>query len=626
MDRRVINLAHESDFALGDLRVHPSTREVSQSGTRSVVEPRVMQVLVALTQADGAVVSKDDLLARCWEGRIVGEDAINRVMSRLRKLSEETGAFRVETVTRIGYRLINAEIETRRAADGPPATVANDEGSPSSTRLPRRTIIAGGVALTAATAAGVWTVFRPTPVQAAKSVAVIPFRSLNGASQQYFSEGLSQEISVELASMPGMKVMAPTSTSFAVGQGGGLADVARRLNVDMLLSGSVQREDDTLRITCQLIDARSAFTVWADTFDQKAQDIFDIQQRIGQQVAGIISVQAGPQSLADRSGPAKSVGGTKNAQAYDAYLKGVNLLEKGLGEPSDRAAIKQFEFALSLDPSFARAKANLAMGYAAIGMYASPTPSSVAANLSKAVQIAEEAVALAPTLPIANTILGYILVVARYDFISAAKYYERGRQLGPGIAFIQSSFAAFAATTGRVAAARQAIAQALEIDPVNPARRRIATQIALLTHDFGQAVSRGTEALALNPRISLVQSYLGDALVMLRRFNEARDAYVAEPNSLSSWTGLAITEFHVGNRSQAQRWQERIDSQAGATAFYEQAKIWSQWGEFDKAMGALEQAWRIRDTGLTLLMRDPLLEPLHSNLAFGAMVRRMRFV
>ncbi len=105
---RRVDLAHEADFAIGGLRVHPSTRELSRDGDRAVIEPRVMQVLVALHRAGGAVVSKDDLALSCWGGRVVGEDAINRVMSRLRKLTDgiAAGAFRIETVTRVGYRLI----------------------------------------------------------------------------------------------------------------------------------------------------------------------------------------------------------------------------------------------------------------------------------------------------------------------------------------------------------------------------------------------------------------------------------------------------------------------------------------------------------------------------------------
>lgn len=102
-----IDLAHEPDFAIGSLSVHPSTRELSRFDARHVIEPRVMQVLVALYKADGAVVSKDDLALSCWEGRVVGEDAINRVISRLRRASEGIGqgAFLVQTVTRVGYRL-----------------------------------------------------------------------------------------------------------------------------------------------------------------------------------------------------------------------------------------------------------------------------------------------------------------------------------------------------------------------------------------------------------------------------------------------------------------------------------------------------------------------------------------
>jgi TolB-like protein/DNA-binding winged helix-turn-helix (wHTH) protein/Tfp pilus assembly protein PilF len=626
MDRRVIYLAREADFALGNLSVHPSTREVSQGGVRSVVEPRVMQVLVALTQADGAVVSKDDLLARCWEGRIVGEDAINRVMSRLRKLSEETGAFRIDTVTRIGHRLVTADIEARRAFDDHPMPAANDDAKPPSSLLRRRAVVVGGAALAAATATGVWTAVRPTPALAAKSVAVVPFRALDGESEKYFSEGFSQEISVELASMPGMKVIAPTSVSLAADKNTGSGEIAKLLDVNLLLSGSVQRQADQLRITCELVDARTSYTIWADTFDRKAQDIFDIQREIARQVGGIVSVQAAPAATAKTSDRDARSGGTRNVEAYDAFLKGTNLLERGLGEAGDRAAAAEFERALALDPKFARAHAELAMAYASIGMYSSPTPALVAANLAKALRIAQEAVALAPDLPIANTRLAYILVAARYDFVSATRYIERALQFGPGIAIVQASYAGIASLIGRVNPANAAIARAIELDPLNPSRRRIAAQISLLNHDYEQAVKRAADALALDQRGSLVNGYMGDALVMLGRFQEARDAYNVEPVETVSWTGLAIASFHLGEHDAAHEWHGKLASKYGESSSYQYAQIWAQWGEFGKAIEALNSAWRVLDTGLTLILRDPLLLPLNDQPAFRAIVSRMRFV
>lgn len=128
-----IDLAHERDFPLGALTVHPSTREVSQGGLRTVIEPRVMQVLVALSRANGAVVSKDDLTRQCWDGRVVGEDAINRVMSRLRRVAEESGAFRIETVTRVGYRLLTEHSLPQIAAKDALAS----RNSPTSSPAPR---------------------------------------------------------------------------------------------------------------------------------------------------------------------------------------------------------------------------------------------------------------------------------------------------------------------------------------------------------------------------------------------------------------------------------------------------------------------------------------------------------
>jgi DNA-binding winged helix-turn-helix (wHTH) protein/tetratricopeptide (TPR) repeat protein len=152
-----VDLAHERDFAIGPLNVRPSTREVERDGERQVIEPRVMQVLVALHRADGAVVSKDDLAHSCWEGRVVGEDAINRVISRLRKLGEGLGkdVFQVETVTRVGYRML---------AEGFPTGPTRASGNVPGSTIGRRTIITGvAIALTGA-AGGLYWQSRRSPV------------------------------------------------------------------------------------------------------------------------------------------------------------------------------------------------------------------------------------------------------------------------------------------------------------------------------------------------------------------------------------------------------------------------------------------------------------------------------
>jgi DNA-binding winged helix-turn-helix (wHTH) protein len=199
-----IDLSRESDFSLGVLQISPSTREVVRNGQRELLEPKATQVLVALHQARGHVVSRDELIARCWDGRIVGEDAINRVIWRLRRLSEADAIFTIETIPKVGYRLLLPAGKAESPAVSPPAVTPPVVTPPTRRimRIGRRPVILGSavVAGIGAIAAG-WRAGLFGASQApANSVAVLPFANVSGSpAQDYFADGLSAEVRAALA-------------------------------------------------------------------------------------------------------------------------------------------------------------------------------------------------------------------------------------------------------------------------------------------------------------------------------------------------------------------------------------------------------------------------------------------
>ena len=353
-----IRLAAEPDFALGDLAIHPSVREVVRGGERQQVEPRVMQVLVALARAGGAVVSRDALISRCWDGRVVGEAAINRCIFKLRELAdagEGRSSFHIETIARVGYRL-----EALDAGGHPVPPMTTD--APRPRRAPYA--IGALVAAIVLVAAG-WILLRGEPpatpsVPAPQtSIAVLPFKNLSpDPDDAYFTAGIQDEILTRLAKIGSLKVISRTSAEQVAARPGTMKEMAHALGVANIVEGSVQRGGDTVRVNVQLIRVETDDHLWAEDYDRKLDDVLSVENDI----AGAIAT-----ALAGRITPSESAAiamqPTLDHRAYDLYLRGL-VLQRRYDVASDVEAADALEQAVAIDPSFALAWALLARTHA----------------------------------------------------------------------------------------------------------------------------------------------------------------------------------------------------------------------------------------------------------------------
>lgn len=353
-----IVLAHEEPLTLGPLRIEPATRRIlHEDGREEFLEPRVMQVFVALLRADGAILSRDDLVECCWDGRIVGDDSINRVLSRLRRLSETIGggAFRIETITKVGYRLVSDAGAAQPVSDElPPAPPAGFWSAAAwrVRRLPHQLVAAGALALLAIAALAAFFVLRPSPAEAGTaSIAVLPFRTL-APGDDYFSEGVAEEILSQLAREPRFRVAGRTSTWMFKDQAVDLRDVGRRLDVAYILEGSVRRAGDRVTVNVSLVGTDDGMRVWTHGFEGRLDDIFAIQRNIGTEVADRMRVALA--QPAPVTGPLTTAG-----DVYSLYLTARGMLRTR--QPSNiRAAIQILRRAIQMDPEYAPAWASLA--------------------------------------------------------------------------------------------------------------------------------------------------------------------------------------------------------------------------------------------------------------------------
>jgi TolB-like protein/DNA-binding winged helix-turn-helix (wHTH) protein len=281
-----MQLAREAALDVGGLRVRPATREVEWPGGREVLQPRAMQVLVALAQARGAVVSRDDLIASCWDGRVVSEDAINFVIAKLRKLAQRTGGFRLETIPRVGYRL----------------TAPEHAGAPlrPGWRPGRRALLAGGAAAAVLAGGGIFALrewWRPG-AREPLTLAVLPFTDVSSDPEAaYLSAGLTRAVRGALSQIGGLRVIADTSSQRLAEQKLSQAEVARRLGADLLLTGAVTESRGAVRVSLDLVDPRRGTEVWSQSAEGPVDDLFRLLDTASAEALAALTSRLGPDRL-----------------------------------------------------------------------------------------------------------------------------------------------------------------------------------------------------------------------------------------------------------------------------------------------------------------------------------------
>jgi TolB-like protein/DNA-binding winged helix-turn-helix (wHTH) protein/tetratricopeptide (TPR) repeat protein len=273
-----IDLAREPNFALGPVEVRPSTRELRLGARSEVLEPRVMQVLVALKRADGEIVTRDGLITVCWEGRIVSEDAINRVISRLRRAGEWAGgAFSIETVTKVGYRLVIGQADNAQ----PQPTAFS--GAVAFVRSHAVVFALSAAALVLAALA--WSAYAPRQAPAL-SIAVLPFEPFYvDTDAQYVGDGLASAIADGLAEV-GMPMVSRTE-SFAF-RGDERANAAARLGATHIVVGEVRRDGEALRVDVRVEDASEGVTILVREFEGALSDVPALRDQISADIVGVL--------------------------------------------------------------------------------------------------------------------------------------------------------------------------------------------------------------------------------------------------------------------------------------------------------------------------------------------------
>ena len=467
----------------------------------------------------------------------------------------------------------------------------------------------------AAQASAAPTAFSPPP----HSIAVLPFVNMSGdKEQEYFSDGLSEELLNDLARINGLQVAARTSAFSFKGKDTDIGTIAHKLNVGTVLEGSVRRSKNTVRITAQLINTVTGFHLWSQTYDRTFGDLLKLQADIAEAVASALEVKLLGNPVSEMK-----VGGTLNPAAYDAYLRSAGAYWQ-IVSASDNASVRAgYQEAVRLDPNFALAYAEWSIALDAYGSLFAHGPAAGDFYRQSRAQ-ALKAVALAPEL--AEGRLALAVVYQRsLDFAGASDEFERAMTLAPGNARVLRDYGVFAVQMGRSEAGIAAGRRAAALDPLNVESYSWLSNALRYARRYDEALAAYQDGLSLRPRNPkwadgpLIYYALGD-FEKMRAVCEGVKEAVKDVQYC-----LALAYHKLGRQPDAQTALAQfkaLEDNAGAFSY---ATIYTQWGNTREALTWLETALQLRDPELINLKTEPLLDPLRKEPRFQAIERELKF-
>jgi TolB-like protein/tetratricopeptide (TPR) repeat protein len=451
----------------------------------------------------------------------------------------------------------------------------------------------------------------------AHSVAVLSCVNMSGeAKDEYFSDGLSEELLNSLARINELQVTARTSSFSFKNQAIDIPTVGRKLNVASVLEGSVRKAGKRVRITAQLISATSGFHLWSQTYDRDLTDIFALQTEIATAVAGALKV-----TLLGETRQRLKGGGTLNPQAFDAYLRGRGK-KYMQNEEENRAALVAFEEAIALDPAFAEAYATRALALVWLANVWTPAEKERERIGIEARRSAEKAVSLAPTSGQAYGALALVLWSSTLDTAAIDAAFQRGLTLEPGNSDILLAYSRSAPGLGR-ADALSAADRAVTLNPLDSTAHVTRGLVLYFLRRHREARASLLEALRLGDNVisrywaAANEVSVGNPAAAVRYSERDRESFYGQHI-------LAIAYYQMGRKKDAYAVLNRMTTDNGDSAAYAYAQILAQWGQPERALEWLATAFRRPDTGSLDVIVDPMLDPIRGTPQFQEIVRRLQ--
>jgi serine/threonine-protein kinase len=431
---------------------------------------------------------------------------------------------------------------------------------------------------------------------------------------EYFSDGLSEELIAALAQISGLKVIGRSSSFRFKDRKEEPKTIGEKLGVSTLLDGTVRKQGDRVRIVAELVNAADGIQLWTQTFDRQLKDIFAVQEEIARAVAESLKV-----TLLGTDGRSAQASATDNAEAHNAYLQGHFHLVRRNAEDF-RKAIDYYDQAIQLDPNYALAYAERAEAWAILGDLTGQRPTAY----PKARSDAEKAVAIAPTLAEARAALGFVRFLADWKFSEGLNELKRAKELSPSNPTANDVLARLIVYLGRFDEAERQARQAVELDPLSIVTHGNLARVLFYAGKLDEADAAARKSAELQPTGAanrrwqvLIAAQRGDGEAALR---EAQ----LEPDEGYRRFELAIAQHVVGDRPAADAALSDLIANAAREGFaYQIAEVYAVRGEKDKAFEWLQIAFDDRDAGMLSLLVDPLLRGLRNDPRYKNLVAKV---
>src|SRR5580692_7550338 len=568
-------------YEFGAYRLEAQSRMLFRGGDHVALPPKVAELLIALVQAAGRVLTREELLQRLWPDTVVEEGSLTSHISLLRKALGEDPKQQdfIETLPKRGYRFV---APVKRAASQAP-----DSGVD-------RTML-----------------------------VVLPFENLSaGERYDYFSEGLTEEMITEIArlSPERLGVIARTSAMLFKSTTKNIGEIGHALGVSHVLEGSVRRVGERVRITAQLIRVSDESHLWAESFERALGDVLEVQAEVAQAVAREVQVKLSPHDVR-RLHPEKRR--SIKPQAYEAYLRGRHFWYRRT-EEGMRKSIECFQEALKYDPSFASAYDGISDAHT---MLACRGITPALDSFHKAKAAARQAVRIEPDLGEGYASLAHVRL-HDWDWVGIESGFRRAVELDPGYAIAHYWYAEYLMAMGRTREAVGRVQHAWELDPLNSVINASVGMIRYLAHDFDGALVALQRGLEIDPTHYV--SYLRIGLVCLQKnlpheaIDAMRQAVTHSGGSTEALAGLAQAHAVMGDKLAMERivkeLRERDDRYVSP---YNIARIYAAIDDKPRALEWLERAYREHNPDLIELTREPSFASLRSDAKFRELVERI---
>src|ERR1700735_2181563 len=638
---------HMSVLQFGTYEVSLQSGEVRRAGLRIRVQQQPMKLLEILLEHPGEVVTREELRSRVWPNESFGDfdQALNIAIGKLRSALEDSAENPrfIETLPKRGYRFIAdvSVLDAGARAKRPESSAGDLPGSQENKTEPGHKLRGAGLAV--ASKSRLWLTrggivglavlvslsIRPVSLfrsrgrapAGIRSLAVLPLENLSGDdSQNYFADGMTDELITDLAQISALRVISRTSVMVYKGVRKPLPQIAHELNGDAVVEGTVLRSGDQVRITAQLIEASTDRHLWSQSYKGELRDTLALQNRVAAAIADQIRINLTPREQA----ALKNVK-VVNPEAYESYLKGRYFWNKRTAEGL-KVALAYFNQAIEQDPKYAQAYSGLADTYALLGdwQYAAMTPKEA---FPKAKAAAIKALELDSQLGEAHNSLAFVLDGFDWDLQSGGKEFRRAIELAPGYATAHHWYAWHLSLLGRYDLAIAEMRKAQNLDPLSLIINADLAELLVVAHSYDESILQSRKTIEMDPSFAVAHNQLAQAYLQKHMNDEA----VAELTTAIKLSGespafianLARAYVASGKRGAALKVLNDLTkrSNPGYSNAAEIAVVYASLGDTDQAMNWLEKGYEERfNTGVPL---RPGFAPLRSDPRFQDLLRRI---